>query len=346
MRNAQIMLAKGFGGAERYFVDLCIEMAQLGHPTLAVCHQSFSNLHLLRSEPGIQVHTVKVRAAWDPFARSHIRRALAGFRADVVHTHLARAAHIGGRAAHAAGIPTTAKTHNYVDLKYYRHIDHFITTTQDQCRYLTEEGIAADRVTVIPNFSRQPAASAIHDQAHTPLRFVSYGRFVHKKGFDLLLTALAAVREQGIDVQLLLGGSGDEEAALRAQASALGLVDAVEFSGWVDDVRAHLMRGDIFVLPSRDEPFGIAVLEAMASGTPIISTLAQGPSEILDEDCAWLTRLDDSDALTHAMLNAAENHQARQQRAQHALQRYRERYAAAAVVPRILRVYEQLRSAQ
>lgn len=338
MRLTQVMLSKGFGGAERYFVDLSQALAVKGHQVQVICHSKFIGLPLLE-HPNIKICPIFFFASWDPFGAHKLEQAVRNFAPAVIHTHLARAAHVSGRAAHRLHIPLVVKTHNYVDLKYYRQVNHFITTTEDQRRYLLEHGIPAGDISVIPNFSSMTAIDqAKQPDSGTPL-LVAYGRMVHKKGFDVLLRALQQVRASGVQARLVLGGDGPELPALRQIAHALGLEDVVDFIGWVKTPADLLDQADLFVLPSRDEPFGIVVLEAMARGKPIVTTRTAGPLEILDESTAWFADIDDVTGLAKAIRTAC---MAPEQRAQSALDRFLSTYSEQAVVPRIEQLYKQL----
>lgn len=342
MRVTQVMVAKGFGGAERYFVDLTLALAERGHTVQAICHPQFPKRGLLAGRPNVELLRTKVRGSWDWWARRAIGRALAAFSPQVVHAHLARAAHLGGQAASSLGIPVVVKTHNIVNLKYYRHVDFFLPTTAGQRDYLLRSGIAGERIRIIPNFSRLPLRQAALRQANQPPVFVAYGRHVHKKGFDVLLRAFRCLLDSGRAARLVIAGDGPEHERLRALAAELALPGHVEFTGWCDDVQALLARGDVFVLPSRDEPFGIAVLEAMAAGCPIIATRTQGPLETLDEATAGLVAIDDAGQLAAAMIATLADPAGRSARAQTAQQRFRERYSEDAVVPQIEALYTEL----
>jgi glycosyltransferase involved in cell wall biosynthesis len=344
VRIAQIMLAKGFGGAERSFVDLCAELLMRGHQVLAVCEARGAALPMLRALPGLDIVTVRVWGAWDPLARVAISRALRARRVEVVQCHLARAAHLGGAAARRLGLPTLAKTHNYVDLKYYRSIDCLVPTTRAQDVYLVEHGIPPDRVHRIPNFSRLPATPAAGHALATPARVLALGRLVEKKGFDVLLDALdlLAARRPAAALEVVIAGDGPLRAALEARARRLPVTIAVRFVGWVDAVAPLFATADLFVLPSRDEPFGIVVLEAMASGVPIVATRTAGPLEVLDADTAQLIPIGDATALAQAIADFLTDPSAARRRADGAAQAYRERYSADAVVPQYERLYTTL----
>lgn len=338
MRIAQIMLAKQFGGAERSFVDLCTELVARGHDVLAVCEARGAALPLLRRITGLTICTVRVWGSWDPFATHAIARALRAHRSVVVQCHLARAAHLGGHAARRLALPTLAKTHNYVDLRYYRAIDCLVPTTHSQERYLIEHGIAPTRLARIPNFTRLPRAAARPPVTGAVPRVLALGRLVEKKGFDVLLDALALVARDARPIELTIAGDGPLRAVLEARARALPDTIVVHFTGWRDDIAALFAASDLFVLPSRDEPFGIVVLEAMAAGVPIVATQTAGPLEILNAATAVLVPIGEVQALAQAIGQFLDDRSAAQGRAAQAAHVYEMTYSAAAVVP----LYEAL----
>lgn len=102
-------------------------------------------------------------------------------------------------------------------------------------------------------------------------RIVALGRLVPYKGFDVLLRALADV-----DAHLTIIGTGTQRRSLQNLANSLGLADRVTFTGYLpnNDVRLHLWAAQVFAFPSTTnaETFGIAQLEAMAAGLPIVNT--------------------------------------------------------------------------
>ena len=249
MKITQLMLAKGFGGAERYFVDLSSILAEYGHELQVVCHRDFQEMDRLTGIPGITVESFSVAGWWDLLALKKMRKAIEDFEPDIVQAHLARGAYMAGKICKKNNIPLVVKTHNYVDLKYYKNVDVFITTTKDQQQYLLREGISPEKTIVIPNFSRLPAVEAVSHYVNEPLVIASCGRMVEKKGFHILLKALNKVLESGAQVSLRLGGDGKEENDLQRLCQDLGINDHVEFCGWVDSISEFLESADIFVLP-------------------------------------------------------------------------------------------------
>lgn len=335
------MLSKGMGGAERYFVDMCLALAERANPVQAIFHRDFVARDELENHPNIDCVPVRLLGAWDPFARRAILHQVRQFSPQVMQAHLARGAYIGGQVCSALKLPLTVKTHNLVNLKYYRLVDHFIATTAAQKAYLEGHSVAATKISVIPNFSALPPVAEA-PAPHTPLRFCSYGRMVKKKGFDILLRAFRAFMDSGRTASLSIGGDGEERAALEALSRSLGLDTAVQFTGWVTEPAKTLDVCDVFILPSLDEPFGIVLLEAMARGKAIIATRTHGPMEIFDETVAWLVETGSTEHLARALSHAAEHPAAVRQKSGAALAVFRQTYSTDAVIPRILEVYDRL----
>lgn len=339
MKITQIMLGKGFGGAERSFVDTALGLAARGHQVQAICHRKFIKRSLLEHVPGLQLEAITTGGEYDFTAPRRIARLLRNFQPRIVHTQLKRAAWHGGRAAYMAGVPAVAKLHNYVGLKRYRYVHTLIGTTRDQREHILRCGWPEDRVTVIPNFSRVSPAAAARPPECRPVRFLTCGRLVHKKGFDLLLLAFKELLACRPEASLTIGGSGQEAGELQRLAAELDLMDKVRFAGWIEDVSEALDAADVFVLPSREEPFGIVMLEAMARGVPIVATKTKGPEDVLSKGSAYFVEIESVSALAAGLKEVVENPQSAGQKAAAALEIYRATYSADAVLPRLEALY-------
>lgn len=155
-------------------------------------------------------------------------------------------------------------------------------------RYLLDEAIKlepsiAGKSTVIHN---GVDLQRFRDQQayQRPRRYVfAFGRLTYKKGFDLLVEAFARVAPAFPAVDLLIAGDGEERHTLAHQVSALNLAERVQFWGQAtpEDVVQLLKGCEFVVVPSRREPFGIVVLEAMAAGKAVLATNVGGLPEIL-----------------------------------------------------------------
>ena len=345
MRIAQIMLARRLGGGEQVFIDLCGAVASRGHEVLAIGAAESDAMDALDRRSDLQCARVRCHGTWDPLCRWAIGRLLKRCEPDVVQTHMARASALGGSAARSAGYPTLAMLHTMIDLKYYRAIDLFVPTTPDQEAYLRKNGVSADRIERIPHFRSMAPVAAARTRRQADCVVKTLGRFVHKKGFDVLLHAAAHAAAQGASFRLEIGGDGPEGDSLKALVARLQIEDRVVFCGWVDDVAGFLADADLFALPSRIEPFGIVVLEAMACGVPIVATRVSGPLEILDEDTALLVPSDDPAAMAEAMMAVFDAPDAAEARAQSALASFKANYAEPAVLERYLAACRRLAEA-
>lgn len=116
-----------------------------------------------------------------------------------------------------------------------------------------------------------------------PLRVLYVGRLVAEKGAPVLLKALADLSSRGIAFEARLVGSGPLEVDLRARVSELGLIDRVELCGSVgqDSLPSHYRWADAFCLPSFQEGLPVVLMEAQASGLPVVTTAIAGIPELV-----------------------------------------------------------------
>jgi len=123
----------------------------------------------------------------------------------------------------------------------------------------------------------------------SPAKIISVARLLpEKKGQDILIRAIKRCVDRGLDVECTLVGSpmpGDSQTlpSLQALVSTLQLTSRVHFLTGRSDVPVLLGNSNIFVLPSRYEGFGLALVEAMAAGLPVIASNIDGPAEIITE---------------------------------------------------------------
>jgi GalNAc-alpha-(1->4)-GalNAc-alpha-(1->3)-diNAcBac-PP-undecaprenol alpha-1,4-N-acetyl-D-galactosaminyltransferase len=163
-----------------------------------------------------------------------------------------------------------------------------------------------------------------------------------QKAHDVLLAAFADVSREFPEWRLSIAGEGPLAPALASQASALDIASRINWLGWIPDIAKHYARAAIFVLPSRFEGTPNALLEAMASGLPVIVTDASpGPLEYVDDGVTGLVvPADDVAALSNALRRLAANSELREKLGGNARNRVRS-LAPAEVIPiwnRILRL--------
>ena len=204
MKITQVMLSQGFGGAERYFVDLCLALAARGHRIQAICQPGFQQRRFLEKCPQLEVVCLRAYGAWDRWAAYKIKRSVSAFGPTLLHAHLARGTWLSRKAAADLNLPLVVKTHNYVKLKYYRQVDRFIPTTADQAVFLLGQGVPAEKITRIPNFSSLQAAAAPRIISHEKPVFAALGRTVKKKALRFFSALLQPIRNAAIKLSCAL----------------------------------------------------------------------------------------------------------------------------------------------
>ncbi len=131
------------------------------------------------------------------------------------------------------------------------------------------------------------------------------GRLAHVKGLDVLLNAWKQTLEQVPAARLVLVGEGEERVALEQQARQLGIAEKIIFFGGTTEVATVLRTADVFVLCSRTEGLPVALLEAMATGLPVVATNVGGMAQILrDGKTARLVPVEDANALGRGLADA------------------------------------------
>jgi glycosyltransferase involved in cell wall biosynthesis len=300
---ACVMLSAGRGGLEQSLLDYCEALLIEGHPVHAVVHPRWVGGAALGRLPLAAIVQLANCNEWDPLAVHRLRNALRAAAPRLVLTIGRRASALTRRARRRLPqLVQVGVTPNY-SLGPLVGLDHVLATTMDLQGALIAAGQPPECITVVPNLVRAPPDVAIGKPHPGGVPVIgALGRFVPKKGFVDLLEALARLRDRGQRFEAHLAGSGPEETALRALAARLDLDGRVRFLGWVDDKRSFFGPLDLFCVPSREEPFGIVVLEGMAHGRATIATDTPGPREIVRHGVdGLLVPRDAPDALAAAM---------------------------------------------
>ncbi len=201
-------------------------------------------------------------------------------------------------------------------------------------------GTPLERFTIVPgavDIERfRPGAS------HEPLVLLYHGRVDRRKGTLDMLDAIATLRDRP---QLIISGIGPDTEAVAQKVADLGLASTVEQTGYVSygDVPAVYNRGDIFLSPTYAEGFSNTILEAMASGLPVISCRAVGVVDCLrDGENGLLVEPGDIPALANAIQRMVSDAGLRRTLRDRALQDVRGLYSWPSVAQQIRGVYRQL----
>jgi glycosyltransferase involved in cell wall biosynthesis len=237
-------------------------------------------------------------ATWGAWAAPLLRRALnrlhTTFPFDLVHAHYAVPAGDAVRRAtpdvplvvsvHGGDVLATAHRSAYAERTIRRTFAHAQLVlansagTQERCRAL-----GARATTVVHLGTDLPSEAARNIRADRPPTLVTVGHLVARKRHADAIEALAMLAPRHPDLRYTIVGDGPERAALEDLAQQRDLRDRIDFTGQLppEAARARAAQADLFVLPSVDEAFGVAYVEAMAAGVPAIGCAHEdGPNEI------------------------------------------------------------------
>jgi glycosyltransferase involved in cell wall biosynthesis len=173
-----------------------------------------------------------------------------------------------------------------------------------------------------------PAPLTGFGDSSAPL-IVSVSRHDGRKGLDVLIRALASLRDRGIPFRACLVGPGVLLAAHRRYVRSLGLESQVLVPGRVPEVMPYLAAADVYALPSREEACGsLAVLEALQAGAPIVATTVDGvPEDLEHERNALLVPAGDHEALARGLVTLLEDPALRARLSAKARATYERRFA-------------------
>ena len=257
---------------------------------------------------GTTVRVIKWRrGVRDPLGALRFRRALSGCPCTIVHQHFgARSPRWLLRTATRA--PLVVHLHGLTPGPYKPWRQRALVAGAEKV-IATSRAVAEQFPFARPEVV-YPAApvSTLNPRnlaAPSPRRSAVIGtacRLDPVKGLTHLIRAFAATHSEFPELRLEIAGEGPERGPLEAQARALGLAGCINFLGWQDDLAPVLSRWQIFVLPSLEEGFGIAALEAMAAGLPVVATAAGGLPELVEHGrTGWLVPPGDSAALANRL---------------------------------------------
>jgi len=171
-------------------------------------------------------------------------------------------------------------------------------------------------------------------------------RFDRKKGLDLLLNAFVAVRHSHPDAVLVLAGDGDPAltAELRAQTNSLGIAADVLWTGFLhsDEKWAAMADADLFVLPSYSENFGIAAIEAMAAGLPVVITDQVGIHRDGARAQAGVVVRCDAAELSSALIGVLQNQPLRKEMGRKGQWLVETQYSVESITRQLIAVYNEI----
>jgi glycosyltransferase involved in cell wall biosynthesis len=326
------------GGLERVVQGLAIGQHERGdRVVVAVVNDAPSPEHPFRlplERAGVEVREIIAPGR----AYRHERRSVVELcellNVDIVHSHGYRPDVIDGGAIRAIGIPTVSTVHGwtrgplrnriyeYLHRLALRRFDAVISVSEPMRHQLVAAGVRSDRIRVVRNAYTQTAAPLDRTAAREllgipPDAWVAgwVGRLSQEKGIDVFVDAMAHVHDPRIMAYVI--GDGPERVVQEARAGA-SLSARIHWAGMVDEAGRLCSAFDAFVLSSRTEGIPIALLEAMASGTPVVATRVGGVPDVVRPHEALLVEPEKAEQLAAAIVAVRDDPSAAAERAQNA----------------------------
>jgi glycosyltransferase involved in cell wall biosynthesis len=291
---------------------------------------------------------------------------------DLVHIHTPFIAHYAGvKFARRAGIPCVATYHTFFE----EYLHHYVPVlprrfgraiakafTRSQCRdvqgliapsepmrdVLLAYGITTP-IHVLPTglpADRFKAGHGARFRAHLNVSatqpLVTYvGRVAHEKNIDFLVNVFAGVRRQMPNALLVIAGEGPAREPLRQQVARMGLSESVRFVGYLDRDTGLLdcyAAANVFVFASRTETQGLVLLEAMAQGTPVVSTAELGTRFVLQPGCGAVIVPEQQSAFAEAVVRVLRDATLHRELSS-AGRSYAQQWSSAALAQRLAQLY-------
>jgi glycosyltransferase involved in cell wall biosynthesis len=202
-----------------------------------------------------------------------------------------------------------ARMYERVERALCRGLARVVAVSDALEEQLLGSGVAAERVVVVDNpIPREMPMPRARDIRSATPRLLFLGRISHEKGLDVLLRALSLTADLPWALDVM--GDGPQRRESEELARSLSLADRVHFLGFTDTVPEALGAADLVVLPSRTEGTPLTLLEAMASGRPVVASDVGGVGSALSHGAGLLVAPDSPNALARALRAALANRSA------------------------------------
>jgi glycosyltransferase involved in cell wall biosynthesis len=333
MRILQVNSSGTWGGGETHVQQLTEILKRRGHEVV-VAGRRGSPL-----KPEIELPFLN---SADFTTAIRLRRRIRESGFDIVHAHIARDYSVVAAALWALPKPQLVFTRHLLNPirshVFYRRVDGWIAPTAQIMNALNGLRRKVGALgAVVPNWVDVRKFAYLPHPLHTPITIGLLGQISPHKGHD---DAIDATRQLGSNFQLLIAGEGYRPYVDRLKKNAAGF--PIEFLGFISPSE-FFRQIDILIVPSWEEPFGIVLLEAMASGIPVIATNMGGPSEIISRPAEGvLVPPRDPHALKSAIESLASNNEQRKAIICNARERVETHFDIQTVIPKIESVYRQV----
>ncbi len=289
-----------------------------------------------------------VRIKVDLLAAVNLARHLRNERIDVVHAHLSTSSIWAGIASRMAGVPSVATVHGLSGKLSFATCHHLIAVSEEVSRHLIAQNVQPSKISVVHNGI--PIGPATDDSARLALRaqlgiapgakaLGTVARLTPLKGVEQALHSVARLALDYPNVVFLLFGDGPSRPECEDLVDQLGIRDNVRFLGYRPDARELLPALDVFLFPSLREAMGIAVVEAMAAGVPVVANRIGGVPEVLADGAGLLVPPGDAVSMAEEAAGLLARPDVASEMAAIAMERARTEFSVQRMAQRTVAVY-------
>ncbi len=361
MRILQICSARTLGGGERHLADLANGLARRGHEVYAALVPNSALQNELAELPAENIIELPLRNSLDVASALKLAQLVRRHQIEIVHAHLARDYPLAAFAARrASGAWLILTRHVLFPLSrvhrvLLRRVARVIAVSQAVVDALIAQDIFdTDKIVLIHNgvdidrFAKTREDDAERQKPGARLCVGVIGELAPIKGQENFLRAAAIVSSRRDDVDFIIAGedksrTGENRRLLERMIDEFDLRQRVRITGWADDVAELLRTFDVFVSASRSESFGIAMVEAMASGVPVVATTTAGAGEIIDADkTGLLVPIEYAEGLAKAICELLDDPTKRERLKANARRMVSERFTLDRMIGRTEDVYREV----
>lgn len=365
MKILQISSARTYGGGERHFVDLCRELVARGHEIHVVLRPTNEWQSKLDFLPTDRIIHASIRNAFGIFSAQKIARYVRDNGIEIVHAHAGRdyiPASLVCRIS--SGVKCVLTRHVLFPMKPFhrialRNLGKAIAVSSAVAKNL-EDIFPAGKIALIPNGVDEPE---LPEERRKELREAF--RFFHEIPFDVpligtvgelkplkgqrdFILAAAEIAKAFPEARFVVVGRDNSvgrtfRTELRRLAKVLGIEQRTLFLDWIDDLPGLMSALDVFVSPSHSESFGLAILEALICGVPVVATETDGAKELLrNGKTGWLVPISDPVALSQAVVESLADRDRSAAMANSARSAAREEFSLKRMIDRTEEVYRSV----
>jgi len=310
MRILQLSSARHFGGGERHFVDLTNGLMRSGHEVFAATTPESPLLPELQKLSAGNILRLPFRKPFDVASAWKLRRFARDRDIEIIHAHMARDYPLASLAAGSLRPRLVLTRHVLFPMgKLHkltrRRVARMIAVSEAVAASLREQKIFDEaQITVVRHgIDLERFQSVVGRNESRTLRVGMVGELSRVKGQKEFVRAAALIAGQRTDVEFIIAGrdnsaEGEYRRELTQSIESAGLAEHISVIESRIDVAEFLSQLDVFVSASSSEAFGLAIVEAMAAGVPVIATASDGAREIItDSQTGRLVPIGDVDEL-------------------------------------------------